>query len=211
MGLLLDRKTQSRVRDTEVHQAPLSTGFSRQGYWRGLPCPPPGDLPDPGIESMSPALAGGFFTIEPPGKPMSPLRTGFFKLSIMFLRFIHFVCVSFLLQPNNIPYYGYTTFYIFVDNFLRYLWAFLPVFSLLSHFHSNRSQDFLFVSSEESLAAQKIDIVYKNSWSSLLKSQEAEQGLRKGPFCLGLLQRSGDISLCPQSVLGRQCALRQKC
>ena len=37
-------------------------GFFRQEYWIGLPFPSPGDLPDPGIESMSPALAGGFFT-----------------------------------------------------------------------------------------------------------------------------------------------------
>ena len=40
-------------------------GFSRQEYWSALPCPPPGDLPDPGIElksPVSPALAGGFFT-----------------------------------------------------------------------------------------------------------------------------------------------------
>ena len=39
-------------------------GFSRQEYWSGLPCPPPGDLPNPGMEPaslMSPALAGGFF------------------------------------------------------------------------------------------------------------------------------------------------------
>ena len=46
-------------------QAPLSMGFSRQEYWSGLPRPPPGDLPDPGIKPvslMSPALAGGFFT-----------------------------------------------------------------------------------------------------------------------------------------------------
>ena len=46
-------------------QAPLSMGFSRHEYWSGLPCPPPGDLPDPGMEPaplMSPALAGGFFT-----------------------------------------------------------------------------------------------------------------------------------------------------
>ena len=46
-------------------QAPLSMGFSRQEYWSGLPCPPPGILPDPGIEPaslMSPALAGMFFT-----------------------------------------------------------------------------------------------------------------------------------------------------
>ena len=46
-------------------QAPLSMGFSRQEHWSGLPCPPPGDLSDPGIEPaslMSPALAGRFFT-----------------------------------------------------------------------------------------------------------------------------------------------------
>ena len=49
--------------------APLSMGFSRQEYWSGLPMPSPGDLPDLGIEPASPALAGGFFTSEPPGKP----------------------------------------------------------------------------------------------------------------------------------------------
>ena len=40
-------------------------GFPRQEYWSGLPFPSPGDLPDPGIKPMSPALAGGFFTVEP--------------------------------------------------------------------------------------------------------------------------------------------------
>ena len=44
-----------------ARQAPLSVGFSRQEYWSGLPFPPPQDLPDPGIEPISPALAGGFF------------------------------------------------------------------------------------------------------------------------------------------------------
>ena len=39
---------------TAAYQAPLSRGFSRQEYWSGLPCPPPRDLPDPGIESISP-------------------------------------------------------------------------------------------------------------------------------------------------------------
>ena len=46
-------------------QVPLSMGFSRQGYWSGLPCPPPRDLPDPGIETgspASPALQTDFFT-----------------------------------------------------------------------------------------------------------------------------------------------------
>ena len=49
--------------------APLSMGFPRQEYWNGLQFPSPGDLPDPGMESASPALAGGFFTTEPPEKP----------------------------------------------------------------------------------------------------------------------------------------------
>ena len=49
-------------------QASLSMGFPRQEYWSGLPCPLPGDLPDPGIEPPSPAMVGGFFTTEPPGK-----------------------------------------------------------------------------------------------------------------------------------------------
>ena len=57
---------------TVAHQVPLSMGYSRQEYWSGLPFPPPGDLPDPGIEAASlasPPLAGGLFTTEPPGKP----------------------------------------------------------------------------------------------------------------------------------------------
>ena len=50
---------------TVAHQSPLSMGFCRQAYWSRLPCPPPGNLPDPGIEPaspVSPALAGRFFT-----------------------------------------------------------------------------------------------------------------------------------------------------
>ena len=56
---------------TVAHQVPLSMGFSRQEAWCGLPLPPPGDLPKPGIEPRSPesaALAGGFFTAVPAGK-----------------------------------------------------------------------------------------------------------------------------------------------
>ena len=44
--------------------------FSRQKYWSKLPFPAPGDLSEPGIEPVSPALAGKFFTTEPPGKPV---------------------------------------------------------------------------------------------------------------------------------------------
>ena len=57
---------------TVAHQAPLSVGFFRQAYWSGLPFPPPGDLPDTGIEPTSPAaptLAGRFFSTEPQELP----------------------------------------------------------------------------------------------------------------------------------------------
>ena len=49
-------------------QDPLSMGFPRQEYWSGLPFPSPEDLLDPGIELMSPALAGGFFITMTSGK-----------------------------------------------------------------------------------------------------------------------------------------------
>ena len=55
---------------TVARQAPLSMGFFRQKYWSVLPFPPPGGLPNPGIKLESPALAGRFFTIKPPGKPV---------------------------------------------------------------------------------------------------------------------------------------------
>ena len=57
---------------TAVHQAPLSMEFSKQEYWSELPFATPGDLTNPGIQPtspVSPALAGGFSTTEPPGKP----------------------------------------------------------------------------------------------------------------------------------------------
>ena len=61
---------------TIVHQAPLFMGFPRQEYWSGLLLPSPGDLPDPDIEPESPALAGGFFTAEPLGKPTPLYKAG---------------------------------------------------------------------------------------------------------------------------------------
>ena len=54
---------------TVARQAPLSMDFPRQEYWSGLPFPFPGDLPKPGIEPFSSALAGRFFIIELPRKP----------------------------------------------------------------------------------------------------------------------------------------------
>ena len=55
---------------TVAHQVPLSIGFPRKEYWSGLPFPSPGDLPNSGIKLECPALAGRFFTTEPPRKPL---------------------------------------------------------------------------------------------------------------------------------------------
>ena len=77
---------------TVAYQTSLSIGFPRQKCWSGLPFPSPGDLPDPGIDPGSPAWAGGFFTTEPPGKPMlqfngvcsvDSIATGDFALAIL--------------------------------------------------------------------------------------------------------------------------------
>ena len=60
----------SAAPETAAPQAPLSVGYSPQEHGSGLPFPPPGDLPHPGIEPpshASPALAGGLFITEPPG------------------------------------------------------------------------------------------------------------------------------------------------
>ena len=54
---------------TVAHQAPLSTGFSRQEYWSGLLCPPPGDLPNPGIKPGSPALQVHSLLLSYQGSP----------------------------------------------------------------------------------------------------------------------------------------------
>ena len=56
---------------TVALKVPLFMGFPRQEYWRDLPFPSSGDICDPGIESVSPALAGRFFTTELPGNPLA--------------------------------------------------------------------------------------------------------------------------------------------
>ena len=59
-----------------THQAPLSMGLSHQESWSGSAFRPPGDHPDPGIESTAPSLACRFFTTEPPGKSIISLICG---------------------------------------------------------------------------------------------------------------------------------------
>ena len=70
---------------TTACQALLSKGFSRQDYWSGLPCPPPGNRSDPGIKPvslMTPALAGGFFTTSATWEALIHLRGQLYLLSI---------------------------------------------------------------------------------------------------------------------------------
>ena len=61
---------------TVIHQAPLSLGFSRQGYWSGIPSPLPGDLPNPGMNPSPLHLQhwqASSSALAPPGKPVNPL------------------------------------------------------------------------------------------------------------------------------------------
>ena len=76
---------------TVAHQAPLSIGFSRQEYWSGLLFPPPGDVAVPGIELASPALAGRFFTMAPPGKP-SFVAYSLIRLFVRLVPGVSFFC-----------------------------------------------------------------------------------------------------------------------
>ena len=65
---------------TTAHQAPLSMGFPRQEYWNDLPFPSPGDMHNTGTEPAPPALADGFVTTEPAGKPNKyMLNNNYFK------------------------------------------------------------------------------------------------------------------------------------
>ena len=89
---------------TVAHQAPLSVEFFRQESWSGLPFPFPGALPYPGTEPESLALAGRFFTTEPPGSPetteeaLSELDDGNFPGSPV-VQTLHFHCRGHGFEP----------------------------------------------------------------------------------------------------------------
>ena len=77
-----------------TRQAPLSMGFFRQEYWSGSAFPPPGDLPDPAIEPETPALAGRFFTTEPPGSWPSDLKISSYFWKPKRHRMVSLMCLS---------------------------------------------------------------------------------------------------------------------
>ena len=91
---------------TVAHQAPLSMEFSRQEYWSGLPFPTPGDLPNPVIKPVSPALTDGFFTIAPPGKSTEEIKgieTFTCLLSSWSNYFLHYL-LSFVFKIFQMPF-----------------------------------------------------------------------------------------------------------
>ena len=81
---------------TVACQAPLSMGHSRQEYWSGLLCPPPGDLPKSGIEPRSPSTANGFFPTEPPGKPQT-------HICVYKHTSLHFLCAAAAKSRKSCP------------------------------------------------------------------------------------------------------------
>ena len=87
---------------TEAHQASLSMGFSRQEYWSGLPCPPPGDLPDPGFEptSLMSQVPTGRFFITWEDYPQ-PLQTHVHLLIIEWIEFELFDLIWFGCQQQK--------------------------------------------------------------------------------------------------------------
>ena len=95
---------------TVAGQAPLSMGFPRQEYWSGLPFPSPRDLPALGTEPefpMSPALAGRFFTTEPPGKPRRKMLSLFYMQRRLKLREVKRLgqshCVRWVVKSHSNP------------------------------------------------------------------------------------------------------------
>ena len=75
MKVLVAQPCPTLVTPWTVARQAISIKFSRQEYWSGLPFPFPGDLPDPGIEPMSPAFQADSLPSEPPGSPTDILCT----------------------------------------------------------------------------------------------------------------------------------------
>ena len=84
-----------------AYQAPLSMGFSRQEYWSGLPCPPPGGLSDPGIKPKSPALRVDSLPSEPQGSPMTVFYNWWHHVhTALLLQNFHYSCIFLFIYKN---------------------------------------------------------------------------------------------------------------
>ena len=126
---------------TVAQQAPLSMECSRQEYWSGLPFPAPGDLPEPGVKLsslVSPALAGRFFTIAPPGSPdllygyfLTFLKTFNISTSLhcptIWKGFLHLVNSYLLFQAHLTPKMAMPTQLTSITSVLRTAFSILPL------------------------------------------------------------------------------------
>ena len=100
-------------------------GFSQQEYWSGLPCPPPGDLPNPGTEPRSPALQADSLPSEPPGKPVNTgvgslsLLQGNFPTQKLNWGFLH--CKQILYQLSYRGIQTHLLFHFILEKFGKYI------------------------------------------------------------------------------------------
>ena len=96
-----------------VHQASLSMGFSRQDYWSGLPCPPPGDLPCPGIKPAAPALQADLALLSHQGSPcwtiLTVYRTLYKSYSRTWFTFYFGFCQAFTAIYNTFQFQTLST------------------------------------------------------------------------------------------------------
>ena len=103
--------TLSDPMDSSLHQAPPSMGFSRQEYWSRLPFPPPGNLPNPGMEPRSPALQTDALPFEPPRKSLSATGISKYILSLRGLPFHFFDSIvynqKFLISRSSLTIFSF--------------------------------------------------------------------------------------------------------
>ena len=105
---------------TTVCQTPLSMGILQARYWSRLPCPPPGDLPNPGIKSRSPALQADSLPSEPPGNPKNTgvgdlsLRQGIFPTQELNWGLLHCRQILFQLSYQGSPHASTLFFKIYI-------------------------------------------------------------------------------------------------
>ena len=124
--------------DCSLHQAPLTMGFSRQEYWNKLPFLPLGDLPHPGIQLLSPALAARFFTTAPPRKPWFSLYTNWREVAQSRLT---------LCNPTDCSPPGSSIHGIFQARVLKWV-------AISFSGGSSRPRDWIWVSCSDSLLSQ---------------------------------------------------------
>ena len=121
---------------TVAHQAPLSMGVSRQRYWSGLPYPPPGDLPDPGIEPVSLtslSLTGEFFTTS------ATWETTVFKVKVLMLGLLSYLMTKpwpyILVSPtlsSLASCSGFALDYLLLPYIYLFLWDSNPALLMIS-------------------------------------------------------------------------------